>query len=58
MDPHMAYVKCASELAARRSQVRALRKIAKRLYEAALSPSYERLDRLNDAVQYYEEKMK
>jgi hypothetical protein len=55
MDPHMAYVRCASELAARRSQVRALRKIAKRLYDAALSPTTDRLD---DAIRYYEGEMK
>jgi hypothetical protein len=53
----MVYVKWASQLAARESQVKALRKIAKRLYEAIISgPPWSKEDQ--EAVRLYEKEMK
>ena len=57
VDPHMAYVKCASELAARRAQVKALRKIAKRLYESLINAGAWTREQ-SEAAKYYEKEMK
>jgi hypothetical protein len=56
-DPHAAYVKCASELAARRMQVRALRKIAKKLYLSIKNCSVRSVAQ-SMALHYYEKEMK
>lgn len=58
VDPHMAYVKCASELAARREQVKALRVIAKKLFDAAIDAEPPSYGQMRDAIEYYKENMK
>jgi hypothetical protein len=57
IDLRMVYVKCQSELVARRMQVRTLRKIAKKLYLAILADDAWTQEEM-EATKYYEKEMK
>jgi len=57
-DIHIDYVKCASELAARKAQVRILRKIARNLYREAIKIApYRRTIGMRDAIALYVKEM-